>query len=174
VHKVTPILISLLLANMPSAVTPPFSRRVDGTFNAVQAFRRASRTCMRPCTALVKCDESIAPHTRRGGRMTNRRDYHKRPGNDARSRGRYVSLMEYMLASAAWQALDGNCSSTSSWRRLKPQNFRPSGNLHARESRGEPARKSTRQRARGALSHDGRGHPAREHFRIAAYLGGSR
>src|SRR6476660_8561787 len=102
VHKVTPILISLLLANMPSAVTPPFSRRVDGTFNAVQAFRRPSRTCMRPCTPLVKCDESIAPHTRRGGRMTNRRDYHKRPGNDARSRGRYVSLMEYMLASAAW------------------------------------------------------------------------
>jgi DNA-binding transcriptional MocR family regulator len=40
--------------------------------------------------------------------MTNRRDYHKRAGNDARSRGRYVSLTEYMLASAAWQALDGN------------------------------------------------------------------
>jgi hypothetical protein len=40
--------------------------------------------------------------------MTNRRDYHKRTAKDSRSRGRYVSLMEFMLASAAWQALDGN------------------------------------------------------------------
>jgi DNA-binding transcriptional MocR family regulator len=40
--------------------------------------------------------------------MTNRREYHKRTAKDVRSRGRYVSLMEYMLASAAWQALDGN------------------------------------------------------------------
>jgi hypothetical protein len=39
--------------------------------------------------------------------MTNRRDYHKRT-KESRSRGRYVSLTEYMLASAAWQALDGN------------------------------------------------------------------
>ena len=40
--------------------------------------------------------------------MTNRRDYHKRTGKQSRSDGRYVSLKEYMLASAAWQALDGN------------------------------------------------------------------
>jgi hypothetical protein len=40
--------------------------------------------------------------------MTNRHDYHKRTGKDVRSRGRYVSLTEYMLASVAWQALDGN------------------------------------------------------------------
>jgi len=37
--------------------------------------------------------------------MTNRRKYHSgRP-----SRDRYVRLSEYMLASAAWQSLDGNC-----------------------------------------------------------------
>lgn len=40
--------------------------------------------------------------------MTNRRDYHKRTGKDARPRERYVRLLEYMLASAAWQALDGS------------------------------------------------------------------
>jgi hypothetical protein len=40
--------------------------------------------------------------------MTNRRDYHRRTSKDARSRGRFVSLTEWMLASAAWQALDGN------------------------------------------------------------------
>lgn len=37
--------------------------------------------------------------------MTNRRAYHKgRHGTE-----RYVRLPEYMLASAAWQSLDGNC-----------------------------------------------------------------
>lgn len=41
--------------------------------------------------------------------MTNRKSYHKRTAKDVRERGRYVSLTEYMLASAAWQALDGNC-----------------------------------------------------------------
>jgi DNA-binding transcriptional MocR family regulator len=42
--------------------------------------------------------------------MTNRRDYHKRTGKDApRPDGRYVRLTEYMLASPAWQSLDGNC-----------------------------------------------------------------
>jgi hypothetical protein len=41
--------------------------------------------------------------------MTNRRDYHKRTGKDARTDGRYVRLTEYMLASPAWQSLDGNC-----------------------------------------------------------------
>jgi len=40
--------------------------------------------------------------------MTNRHDYHQRTRKDARSRGRFVSLTEWMLASAAWQALDGN------------------------------------------------------------------
>src|SRR5215211_4918960 len=40
--------------------------------------------------------------------MTNRHHYHQRTRKDARSRGRFVRLMEYMLASAAWQALDGN------------------------------------------------------------------
>jgi hypothetical protein len=40
--------------------------------------------------------------------MTNRHEYHQRTRKDARSRGRFVSLTEYMLASAAWQALDGN------------------------------------------------------------------
>jgi hypothetical protein len=40
--------------------------------------------------------------------MTNRHDYHQRTRKDARSRGRFVSLTEYMLASAAWQALNGN------------------------------------------------------------------
>src|SRR5258705_6116856 len=40
--------------------------------------------------------------------MTNRHEYHKRTRKDARSRGRFVSLTEYLLASAAWQALDGN------------------------------------------------------------------
>jgi len=40
--------------------------------------------------------------------MTNRHDYHQRTRKDARSRGRFVSLTEYMRASAAWQALDGN------------------------------------------------------------------
>jgi DNA-binding transcriptional MocR family regulator len=40
--------------------------------------------------------------------MTNRQDYHQRTRKDARSRGRFVSLTEYMLGSAAWQALDGN------------------------------------------------------------------
>lgn len=38
--------------------------------------------------------------------MTNRRDYHKIPRP---SYGRYVRLPEWMLASAAWQSLDGNC-----------------------------------------------------------------
>jgi hypothetical protein len=37
--------------------------------------------------------------------MTNRRAYHKH----ARSKDRYVRLPEYMLASPAWQFLDGNC-----------------------------------------------------------------
>jgi DNA-binding transcriptional MocR family regulator len=40
--------------------------------------------------------------------MTNRHGYHKRTGKDVRSRGRYVSLTEYMLASPSWHALDGN------------------------------------------------------------------
>jgi hypothetical protein len=38
--------------------------------------------------------------------MTNRHDYHKRP---KQREGRFVRVMEYMMASAAWQALDGNC-----------------------------------------------------------------
>lgn len=37
--------------------------------------------------------------------MTNRRDYHKGRKSD----GRYVRLPEWMLASVAWRALDGNC-----------------------------------------------------------------
>lgn len=37
--------------------------------------------------------------------MTNRREYHK----GRRSDGRYVRLPEWMLASPAWRALDGNC-----------------------------------------------------------------
>jgi hypothetical protein len=37
--------------------------------------------------------------------MTNRREYHKHP----RSKERYVRLPEYLLASTAWQSLDGNC-----------------------------------------------------------------
>jgi DNA-binding transcriptional MocR family regulator len=37
--------------------------------------------------------------------MTNRRAYHY----GRRSKDRYVRLPEYMLASAAWQSLDGNC-----------------------------------------------------------------
>lgn len=37
--------------------------------------------------------------------MTNRHEYHKRPPN----KDRYVRLPEYMLASIAWQSLDGNC-----------------------------------------------------------------
>jgi hypothetical protein len=37
--------------------------------------------------------------------LTNRRSYHK----GTRNKGRYVALQEYMLASIAWQALDGNC-----------------------------------------------------------------
>ncbi len=37
--------------------------------------------------------------------MTNRRAYH----NGGRSKDRYVRLPEYMLASPAWQSLDGNC-----------------------------------------------------------------
>jgi hypothetical protein len=37
--------------------------------------------------------------------MTNRREYHK----GRRTDGRYVRLPEWLLASAAWQALDGNC-----------------------------------------------------------------
>ena len=41
--------------------------------------------------------------------MTNRHDYHRRTRKDARARGRFVSLTERMLGSAAWQALDGNC-----------------------------------------------------------------
>jgi DNA-binding transcriptional MocR family regulator len=43
--------------------------------------------------------------------MTNRRDYHKRTAKDVRADGRYVRLTEFMLASPAWQALDGNCRS---------------------------------------------------------------
>jgi hypothetical protein len=39
--------------------------------------------------------------------VTNRRAYHK----DRRSEGRYVRLPEWLLASSAWQALDGNCRS---------------------------------------------------------------
>lgn len=41
--------------------------------------------------------------------MTNRNDYHQRTRKDVRARGRFVSLTEHMLSSAAWQALDGNC-----------------------------------------------------------------
>jgi len=41
--------------------------------------------------------------------MTNRRHYHKRTAKDVRADGRYVRLTEYMLASPAWQSLDGNC-----------------------------------------------------------------
>jgi DNA-binding transcriptional MocR family regulator len=41
--------------------------------------------------------------------MTNRNDYHKRTRKDVRSRGRYVSLQEFMLASEAWRSLNGNC-----------------------------------------------------------------
>ena len=41
--------------------------------------------------------------------MSNRREYHKLTDKSIRSRGRYVSLPEYMLASPAWQSLDGNC-----------------------------------------------------------------
>jgi hypothetical protein len=37
--------------------------------------------------------------------LTNRHEYHKRPPN----KDRYVRLPEYMLASIAWQSLDGNC-----------------------------------------------------------------
>jgi DNA-binding transcriptional regulator YhcF (GntR family) len=37
--------------------------------------------------------------------LTNRREYHK----GRRAKGRYVALQEYMLASTAWQSLDGNC-----------------------------------------------------------------
>jgi hypothetical protein len=37
--------------------------------------------------------------------MTNRRRYHK----DREHVGRHVRLPEYMLASPAWQSLDGNC-----------------------------------------------------------------
>jgi hypothetical protein len=58
--------------------------------------------------ASAKCDEAIKPHTCRGRTMTNRHDYHKRTAKQARARGRYVSLTEYMLASPAWLALDGN------------------------------------------------------------------
>jgi len=39
------------------------------------------------------------------GSLTNRHEYHKRPPN----KDRYVRLPEYMLASIAWQSLDGNC-----------------------------------------------------------------
>jgi DNA-binding transcriptional MocR family regulator len=41
--------------------------------------------------------------------MTNRHGYHQRTRKDARARGRFVSLTEHMLGSAAWQALNGNC-----------------------------------------------------------------
>ena len=41
--------------------------------------------------------------------MTNRRNYHKRTAKDVRADGRYVRLTEYMMATPAWQALDGNC-----------------------------------------------------------------
>jgi len=37
--------------------------------------------------------------------LSNRRNYHK----DGRDKGRYVALREWMLSSAAWQSLDGNC-----------------------------------------------------------------
>ena len=37
--------------------------------------------------------------------MTNRRSYH----NGTHNRGRYVALPEYLLASKAWESLDGNC-----------------------------------------------------------------
>jgi len=37
--------------------------------------------------------------------LTNRHEYHKRPPN----KDRYVRWPEYMLASIAWQSLDGNC-----------------------------------------------------------------
>jgi hypothetical protein len=40
--------------------------------------------------------------------MTNRRSYHKRSAKSVREDGRYVRLTEYMLASAAWQALTCN------------------------------------------------------------------
>lgn len=38
--------------------------------------------------------------------MTNRRRYHK---EGRRNHERYVRLPEYLLASPAWQSLDGNC-----------------------------------------------------------------
>jgi hypothetical protein len=40
--------------------------------------------------------------------MTNRREYHRK-GRGLRDKGRFVRLLEYMLASEAWQSLDGNC-----------------------------------------------------------------
>jgi hypothetical protein len=40
-----------------------------------------------------------------GGSLTNRRSYHR----GTRNKGRYVALAEYLLASKAWESLDGNC-----------------------------------------------------------------
>ena len=40
--------------------------------------------------------------------MTNRNDYHRK-GRVHHDKGRYVRLLEYMLACPAWQSLDGNC-----------------------------------------------------------------
>jgi hypothetical protein len=40
--------------------------------------------------------------------MTNRRKYHKRTAKDVRADGRYVRLLEHMLACPAWQSLDCN------------------------------------------------------------------
>jgi hypothetical protein len=40
--------------------------------------------------------------------VTNRREYHQK-GRTHRNTERYVRLTEYMLASPAWQSLDGNC-----------------------------------------------------------------
>jgi hypothetical protein len=40
--------------------------------------------------------------------MTNRKNYHRRPANEARQSGRYVRLPEWLLACPAWQSIDGN------------------------------------------------------------------
>jgi hypothetical protein len=40
--------------------------------------------------------------------VTNRKDYHGR-GRERPSKERYVRLPEHLLASPAWQSLDGNC-----------------------------------------------------------------
>jgi DNA-binding transcriptional MocR family regulator len=40
--------------------------------------------------------------------VTNRHEYHRK-GRSHRDTGRYVRLPEHMLASQAWQSIDGNC-----------------------------------------------------------------